>query len=812
LAALLFGRRPAAFVPTPGIVPRIDRRSELAKGLVGLWFPGGGSLILDLTGNMPPLTASGTGNGVGPSGYQARDASASYWSTTNLPAAQQPTAKFSLLYLGQTLDGNSGSGRNQTLLGVLYDNGEEEPYVSWAWAWVSGKSQPCLFWSYGTGYEYQDFPVSGTAAAGDVYSIVGTVALGGSYALWSAGALSASGTADSGAIQYSSPTFYIGGSGGEGAGLGFSLGGVWNRALTAGEAQSLSLDPWQLLEWPWDRVPRTVESINVTTTLTGDESVPAEYLTSVAQPSAVSDYLDTGDGSWLDTGDGSYLDTGRNILVGWAAVEALTAARADPSAVAETGGSVARNSSPPVEATDAISAPGIDAMALLEAGLAADSYPSSAGETGTAVGSGRSATAEAGTGIARDSLQPTETSASLRTDLQAPREAELSVRADPAAPTESSLMARADPLSVTEIGATSRIDATAETESVGPLGLAVLSVGWLEWLAALRPDALMAPESGSSQRLDVVLPAESPAGQQSDRMASLEALASAICHGAVIEALAGGQSDAVVPAEAAANLRLDAMVPTEVPHGVAVRTDEGAPVELLLLVRMPTPAQVAGGQIEIKTFVAADPAAPAESAANFAADKRTAADWAALSESDRRVVLEWLRGQAIHPVGITYLQLETLMTAPPPVPYIPRGRLRGGVRGDRAFAPLTSGASDNFAFDFTAEAGAAAIVSATWVCVLRPYQTAPDTLPQSHVLAQSVALRITTDLPGLVVPSPVIGPMPAVVMLQGGFAVALVGGFTPAQAGALYNLAATVTTSDGRTLSLDADLPIAVSQ
>jgi hypothetical protein len=127
----------------------------------------------------------------------------------------------------------------------------------------------------------------------------------------------------------------------------------------------------------------------------------------------------------------------------------------------------------------------------------------------------------------------------------------------------------------------------------------------------------------------------------------------------------------------------------------------------------------------------------------------------------------------------------------------------------RAFAPLAPGETDNFAFDFTAEAGSAAIVSVAWVCALRPYQTVTDPAPQSHVLAVSAQTVIGLLGTGLYLPG---GGSIAALPETGAFACASIGGFTTAQAGALYNLAATAALSDGRTLSLDADLPIELAQ
>jgi hypothetical protein len=166
------------------------------------------------------------------------------------------------------------------------------------------------------------------------------------------------------------------------------------------------------------------------------------------------------------------------------------------------------------------------------------------------------------------------------------------------------------------------------------------------------------------------------------------------------------------------------------------------------------------------------------------------------------------------PVSNTYLQIEALMTAPPPIVYVAKDRLRAasdslGGRA-RAFGPLPPGASDWFGFDFTAEVGAASIASTSWTCALRPLQTASDPQPQTHILAPpaaaaAIGIYDPADYPGWLGISP---PPQGWAVARGSYSVALVGGFAAGAAGAFYELAATVVTSDGRTLALAADLPI----
>jgi hypothetical protein len=110
------------------------------------------------------------------------------------------------------------------------------------------------------------------------------------------------------------------------------------------------------------------------------------------------------------------------------------------------------------------------------------------------------------------------------------------------------------------------------------------------------------------------------------------------------------------------------------------------------------------------------------------------------------------------------------------------------------FDPIEVGETDNFAFDFTADMGAATIASTTWSCALAAYQTAVDPAPQSRVLSVSAQTAI-------LVRSPVDGSMQ---MRAGSFSVALVGGMPASAAGGTYILGATANLSDGRVLKLNA--------
>jgi hypothetical protein len=120
------------------------------------------------------------------------------------------------------------------------------------------------------------------------------------------------------------------------------------------------------------------------------------------------------------------------------------------------------------------------------------------------------------------------------------------------------------------------------------------------------------------------------------------------------------------------------------------------------------------------------------------------------------------------------------------------------------FDPIAPGEWDNFAFNFGEDLAGASIVATTWVCTLRPLQTVVDAAPQAHVASAFAQSQLVIDEGALAFPMPPNVP----VTIYGAFSVARVGGFLPSQAGATYRLAATVVTSDGRTLSLSADLPV----
>ena len=117
------------------------------------------------------------------------------------------------------------------------------------------------------------------------------------------------------------------------------------------------------------------------------------------------------------------------------------------------------------------------------------------------------------------------------------------------------------------------------------------------------------------------------------------------------------------------------------------------------------------------------------------------------------------------------------------------------------FDPIEVGEIDNFAFDFTADVGAATIASTSWTCTMAPYQTATDPSPQSRILSTAVATMVQ-------VRSPLSGSLQT---KSGSFSVASIGNMPASAVGGTYIVEATAVLSDGRTLKLNSTILCASS-
>lgn len=115
------------------------------------------------------------------------------------------------------------------------------------------------------------------------------------------------------------------------------------------------------------------------------------------------------------------------------------------------------------------------------------------------------------------------------------------------------------------------------------------------------------------------------------------------------------------------------------------------------------------------------------------------------------------------------------------------------MRLPMAFDPIEVGEIDDFAFDFTADVGSAAIVATSWTCALAPFQTAVDDMPQARVLASRPSVAIQSR-------SPIDGSLQT---KTGSYSIATIGGMPASAVGATYVLEATANLSDGRVLKLN---------
>jgi hypothetical protein len=113
------------------------------------------------------------------------------------------------------------------------------------------------------------------------------------------------------------------------------------------------------------------------------------------------------------------------------------------------------------------------------------------------------------------------------------------------------------------------------------------------------------------------------------------------------------------------------------------------------------------------------------------------------------------------------------------------------MRLTEAFEALEVSEFDDFAFDFSANMGTAAMISTSWTCALAPLQQATDPNPQSRVISAAVQTTIQILKAGVLRP------------VQGNFSVARIGGMPASAAGGVYILDATANLSDGRILRLN---------
>jgi hypothetical protein len=757
-------------LPPPGVTPRVNRRHPLAQGLVAIYLPG--LLPFDLCGVGPALFSrqnwapGPTPFGQGGTGGAAPNNAAS-WAA--LPAALRLPGPLSLYFLGVQLAqvtgisdyfGFTASGTpsgTQTTAIRLYDTGSGGAVV--------------LKWQ-DTGATLHTISGGSTPAVGARISVLGTVVIGGNGTLYRNGAQIAQAAGSSLNLEYSTPYLFVGAAQSTEYGANRSvMCAIWSRALSTAEAAVLDAaalaDPTGvggLLEWPWERAPNhSIAALN----LTSDRWVPVE--TSAAATRDVDAAIESGGGPGVD-----------RLL----SIEAGARVEADPPDSVESGAKFTTDRLAPTESGASV---GTDRQIESESAesVAADRANPTEGAEG--VQSDRTAAAEAQTLLAPRDAAAAESGELARSDAAPPAESLATHASDRGAVVEILLTARPDPGAPIETMALLRADSWPPNEIAG----ATLFVS----------DGVFGMEAGTRAVADATGPAESAGSAARNQASAAEALLLALRDGAWTEWTLWQRIDLPASEESGsllAGVRLLAGEsgtqfgidgrPLAFAAGVTVARDAVLPIEHSSL----------GASIYL----------PIEYAASVAADAAVPFDPSTSSAGAGGPTAAWLQS-----LGIASSQLfhaEAVVSPIRPLFFVARDRLRAAsdnlVRPP-AFAALPPGTSDNFAFDFTAEAGAASIVEAAWTCVLRPYQTVTDPAPQMHVVMQCIATQIATEMPQ-VFP---ISPAPAAVTVEGAFAIALVGGFTAAEVGAIYALTATVTLSDGRTLALSADLPIGLT-
>jgi Concanavalin A-like lectin/glucanases superfamily len=251
-------------VKPPGI-PRLNWRHPLAQGLVFYGIDvGSGPLELvagrpgtlgNPTGNKPAVAASPWGTGLLWNGLN------SMWFGADGAIEAATTA---LVYSWACACVTTGTlGSSARPFGRTANNNSSAPDLNWAFrANASGSGQGNIAADVNSSGA-QTAITTWTGNAENVFtSLVGVVSSGGAGSLYAQGALIGSNTGLT--IQHAdtnSSVLFAGGSSTSGSAVAWTgfvfYGAFWNRVLTPGEIVALHEQPYDLLEWPCERVPRS---------------------------------------------------------------------------------------------------------------------------------------------------------------------------------------------------------------------------------------------------------------------------------------------------------------------------------------------------------------------------------------------------------------------------------------------------------------------------------------------------------------------------------------------------------------------------
>lgn len=239
----------------PSGTPRIDWGNPITRGLVGCWVPTGEGgavpIIRDLVTQTFLEPAGSPTIQATPYGLAACDAGYAGW-TAYTPTSQKPTSAFSLLWFG-SLRGTSYYGY-PSLLGLSYGSGNSSPYNCAAIQRTGNQFE--LAWNNSSSQVSPTF--STPSVSSGAYSLLGTVKLGGSYAVYLNGTTLLTGSAAAGTISYAGAGIdqigvgVLPSSTNNYAGAGMCIGLLWNRQLTPGESATISADPTNFLIYPED--------------------------------------------------------------------------------------------------------------------------------------------------------------------------------------------------------------------------------------------------------------------------------------------------------------------------------------------------------------------------------------------------------------------------------------------------------------------------------------------------------------------------------------------------------------------------------
>ncbi len=313
----------------PKLGATLNYGHPLSANLVACWLlnEGAGTKTYSLINNNDALSFLGAatwvhGNDLGAASEIYMPTNGDGLSLTTPSAALKPTAAVSLF----TRWHNNGSGNltnNPSVAGMTYTNSNTSPFYAYSINRINGDAT-ALFTLDSVGGSSHSMTTSGLMAAGvagpyDALLTFGPVS--GKIIQYFRGR-SVNSSARSGSITYASPEFVIGTAvfNGQNTAINSDVIYVWNRELSASEAQWLHEEPYAMLDYAKPRVLYILPSLaQFTYAPTGGATLAGTALK--AQGHA---YLPTGGAAVAGTAPKklgrAYLPTGGAVLAGSAVI------------------------------------------------------------------------------------------------------------------------------------------------------------------------------------------------------------------------------------------------------------------------------------------------------------------------------------------------------------------------------------------------------------------------------------------------------------------------------------------------------------